>query len=213
MKQAGMITGTMLFLLTAAVIAAERKPGFRQASWGMTPAEVKKTETRAEAVPGSPPSELWYSDSLIGAYPARVLYVFAQGKLVRGAYLLGGPRRPTDYDYLQNLLIAKYGPPADVSPLNPFGERETTWEAGATEISLLEKRDGNGAGGPGEDRRENARPATSLEINYYGVAGARKDAARYRRTAAADRLTDAVIREVIEDWHEVAPGVWEWNEM
>ena len=194
MKQARMITGAMLFLLTAAVIAAERKPDFRQASWGMTPAEVKKAETRAEAVSGSPPGELWYRDSLIGAYPARVLYEFAQGKLVRGAYLLSGPRRPADYDYLQNLLIAKYGPPADVSALNPFGERETTWEAGATEISLLEKRDGNGAEGPGADRRE-------------------KDAARYRKTEAADRFTDAVIREVIEDWHEVAPGVWEWNEM
>ncbi len=213
MKQARMITGAMLFLLTAAVIAAERKPDFRQASWGMTPAEVKKAETRAEAVSGSPPGELWYRDSLIGAYPARVLYEFAQGKLVRGAYLLSGPRRPADYDYLQNLLIAKYGPPADVSALNPFGERETTWEAGATEISLLEKRDGNGAEGPGADRRENARPATELEINYYGVAGAKKDAARYRKTEAADRFTDAVIREVIEDWHEVAPGVWEWNEM
>jgi hypothetical protein len=196
-----------------AVVAAERAPDFRQSSWGMTPAEVRKSETRAEALESPSPSELWYQDSLVGRYPVRILYQFAQGKLVRGAYLLTGGRQPADYDFLQGILSDKYGAPVDASGLNPFGERETTWRAGLTEINLLEDRDSPGERSGGADRREDGRTGTSLEINYYSVEGATRDAALYRKETAENRATDAVIHDVIESWRQVAPGVWEWNEL
>lgn len=208
-----LIIGIAIALAAGAGRAAEKTADFRQTAWGMTMAEVKKAETRAAAVENPSPSELWYRDSLIGKYPAKILYQFADGKLVRGAYVLAGPLRPPDYDALKSLLTARHGNPTDVSPLNPFGERETTWRGERTEINLLEKRGGATSRRLSADKREDGAPATSLEINYYSVAWGIKDAAVYREETAEDRISDAVIRDVIESWHEVAPGVWEWNEM
>jgi len=213
MNHAGILLGLGVLIAAGEGLAAERPPAFRQSSWGMTPAEARKSETRAEAIESPSPSELWYQDTLVGRYPVRILYQFAQGRLVRGAYLLAGRRRPADYDFLQSILSEKYGGPVDESGLNPFGERETTWRAGPTEINLLEDRDSPGERSSGADRREDSGPGTSLEINYYSVAVAEKDAAVYRKETAANRITDAVIHDVIESWRQVAPGVWEWNEM
>jgi hypothetical protein len=207
-------------LAAAGIVGATRAGDFRQATWGMTMEEVKKTEARATALESLPdsgagpaPSDLSYQGMLIGKYRMKILYHFEKGKLVRCVYSLSGTLRPSDYDTLGKILAAKHGKPVSVSPLNPFGERETTWQNKRTEIDLLEKRDGTTSRRGSADKRADGTPATSLEINYYSVDWGRKDVAEYKKEVKEDQESDAVIRDVIEDWYEVAPGVWEWDEM
>jgi len=91
---------------------------FRQASWGMTKAQVLASETK-------PPVEVRDSngevivrfDSIkLAGLDARVIYIFAKDKLVRAKYLLGAEHADpndfiADYQAIEPVLRDRYGEP------------------------------------------------------------------------------------------------------
>ncbi len=87
---------------------------FRQTSWGMTPEEVKSTE------PGTPVSDnenvVLYQETFLNM-PAKMGYVFKDGKLVKGAYLFEESYQNPDeyivtYEKVKSSLINDFGPPS-----------------------------------------------------------------------------------------------------
>lgn len=88
---------------------------FRNATWGMTAEQVKKTEElkpkRADA------TEILYETHL-GAQPVNIRYIFDRdGKLSNARYEFTQQYRESEryifaYELLQNQLIRKYGAPA-----------------------------------------------------------------------------------------------------
>ncbi len=109
------------WMLMAAVTAgAAAQTDFRNATWGMTLAQVKTTEPSA---PGSIIENggefvLIYDSARLGALRARVLYVFAkEDRLVRAKYLFEDQHADLnefirDYKKLEPLLAEKHGKPS-----------------------------------------------------------------------------------------------------
>ncbi len=86
---------------------------FREATWGMTKAEVRATEKGkpTEENPGS----LIYKRQVI-TLDCIAAYFFTEGKLSNGGYFFTGSHTNTnayidDYNHLKNLLTKKYGKP------------------------------------------------------------------------------------------------------
>jgi hypothetical protein len=83
----------------------------RKVSWGMSPAQVRMTEEGTPAIADG--DSLAYSVTLFG-YSATLLYTFARGRLVRGAYIIDHPNDVEDvsaHETIQAQLVSKYGEP------------------------------------------------------------------------------------------------------
>jgi hypothetical protein len=106
------------FPLVPALCSAEAD--FRNASWGMTPAQVMATE------PGRPSeirtrkgeTVLEYRSAKMGSLEGRALYVFANNKLVRAKFLFDAPHNEAndfigDFQAAEPLLKERYGKPSD----------------------------------------------------------------------------------------------------
>jgi hypothetical protein len=81
---------SLLLLCSAAIaIAASPEPDFRQVRWGMSQAEVMSAEPGQPEAAQSADGEtiMSYEGVKIGGLEARLIYVFAGGKLVRARYL------------------------------------------------------------------------------------------------------------------------------
>jgi len=88
---------------------------FRKASWGMSPSQVKASES-SELVEKSP-DLLVYKTTLAG-YDAYAGYIFADGKLTRAKYILAVTHFNNndyipEYEMLNDLLKKKYGKPIE----------------------------------------------------------------------------------------------------
>jgi hypothetical protein len=103
--------GRLLLLAGGAVVAAAQ-PDFRHATWGMTQAQVLATES------GKPremrDGRLRYESVRFAGLHARVLYFFANDKLVRAKYVFDTDHSdPTafivDFNSVQPRLTEQYG--------------------------------------------------------------------------------------------------------
>ncbi|MBZ5675821.1 MAG: hypothetical protein LAP61_16380 [Acidobacteriia bacterium] len=93
-------------------------PDFRQAAWGMTQAEVLATEAAqpSEIRESSGEIIVRYDSIQLGGLACRVVYIFADDKLVRAKYVFDAEHRePNDFirDYraIEPLLHDMYGKP------------------------------------------------------------------------------------------------------
>ncbi|MFH1037656.1 MAG: hypothetical protein V1789_03170 [PVC group bacterium] len=152
----------VIALLISVPAGAEEEtgpPDFRQARWGMSPDEVKKTETEARQS-GEMPELLLYEGDIAGVR-ASIFYLFDQGKLARGICTVEPPGQDAvmdDYEGIRAYLLKEYGEPAeeelnlkeeavgDLDPADP-GDRYqlvlrkamgplTVWTSGRTRIYL-----------------------------------------------------------------------------
>ncbi len=87
---------------------------FRNSSWGMTPDEVKLTET------GTPITDnenlVLYKETFLDM-PTKMGYIFKNGKLIKGAYLFQESYENPDeyivtYEKIKSTLIKDFGPPS-----------------------------------------------------------------------------------------------------
>lgn len=88
--------------------------GFRKSSWGMTPEEVKATES---AIPISDNERVVLYQETFLNMPTKMGYVFKDGKLIKGAYLFEESfENPDDYilsyEKIKNSMISDLGPPS-----------------------------------------------------------------------------------------------------
>ena len=88
---------------------------FRNATWGMSPSQVKSSET-SELVEGTS-DQLIYQTTLVG-YDVDAIYFFASDKLTRANYVLkvkyiNSNEYISDYDILNSILKKKYGEPLE----------------------------------------------------------------------------------------------------
>jgi hypothetical protein len=93
--------------------AQDSDPNFRDASWGMSKSEVRKSEEKDLVDEGS--EVLRYSDNIIGM-DANVIYMFTDNKLTQGGYIfeedhLNTEDHISDFKKTKRLLKKKYGTP------------------------------------------------------------------------------------------------------
>ena len=100
-------------------VSGAGQPDFRQATWGMTRVQVLATEAaQPSEIRESSGEVLVRYDSLdMGKLPCRVVYIFANDKLVRAKYVFDAEHgEPNDFirDYraIEPLLHEQYGNPA-----------------------------------------------------------------------------------------------------
>src|SRR4051812_31926068 len=93
-------------------------PDFRRASWGMTQAEVVATETDRPAAVSQSNGEaiVKYEPVSAGEMGGRLIYIFANDKLVRAKYVSNAEHdEPNDFivDFraIEPVLMEKYGKP------------------------------------------------------------------------------------------------------
>lgn len=158
-----------LVLLAAGIVRAEEFD-FRQARWGMSPDEVRKSET--EAVLFAEMEGVLSYQGTIGGVEAVIFYLFRDNRLERGVYSIE-PVDPGDvigaYQAAHSFLFELHGqPPVEKLNLEDVEEAEnldptdleellklvlakaaapmTYWETESTEIYLrLDEKDGRGA--------------------------------------------------------------------
>ncbi|MDI6850997.1 MAG: DUF3157 family protein [bacterium] len=92
---------------------------FRKTNWGMNKAEVKKTEK--SKIVKEDENLLAYQGN-VGGLECFILYIFAEGKLVRGKYVFTVTHSNKndyilDYSTLKEFLVKKYGKPIKDSQL------------------------------------------------------------------------------------------------
>ena len=94
------------------------RPDFRQATWGMTRAQVLATETAKPSETRESTGEIIvrYDSMQLGGLACRMVYIFANDKLVRAKYVFDAEHRePNDFirDYraIEPLLHDMYGKP------------------------------------------------------------------------------------------------------
>jgi hypothetical protein len=100
------------------VSATSSQPDFRKASWGMTRAQVLATETTQPSETRESTGEIIvrYDSMRLGGLTCRVVYIFANDKLVRAKYVFDAQHsEPNDFirDFraIEPLLHDKYGKP------------------------------------------------------------------------------------------------------
>jgi hypothetical protein len=103
-------------LLLVAGLAAAGQPDFRQASWGMTPVQVRATESAQPAgvSEGSGDVILSYDSIRLGGLECRAVYIFANDRLVRAKYLFEADHDELndfiqDFKSIELLLAEKHG--------------------------------------------------------------------------------------------------------
>ncbi len=196
----------ILFLALFVLLTPRGRAGdFRAAEWGMTEQEVKAAEKKAVPVPDSPPGQLLYDGLLLGKLKARIVYRFADGKLVRGEYRLTGPLKASDYRILRKVLAGKYGNPR--SDTAAEGLAETVWLTGETEIDLL----GRG------DLSSSDAALSGVEINYYARKWYRRSIETTKREESEDKETADIRKKTVGGWVEVPFGYcWDkadWSDL
>jgi len=159
-------------ILSAAVVAVlilaagtAAAGDFRRAEWGMSKEEVREAELEAEPF-GETELALTYQGEVAGV-GALILYIFRDGKLVRGVYSfrIAGPETAIgDYRAVRSFLLDRHGPAAEeeiasAGSTEPADDDEllrlvlsgaasptTTWHTEGTDIYLrLTEMDGNAA--------------------------------------------------------------------
>jgi hypothetical protein len=97
---------------------AQRAPDFRQATWGMTKAEVLASEAKPPSAVRESNGEtiVEYDAEKVAGLKASLLYIFAKDKLVRAKYLLDAEHDDlnefiADYHAVEALLKSAYGEP------------------------------------------------------------------------------------------------------
>ncbi|MDP8236040.1 MAG: hypothetical protein P9M08_06630 [Candidatus Erginobacter occultus] len=163
------ITLAALAVFSAGITRAEDFD-FRRARWGMTPEEVRETET--EAAPFGDMEGLLIYQGTIAGIEADIIYIFQNGRLERGVYSIEPAESQAvsrDYPRARSHLVELYGPPlveklnledgeaaGDLDPDDLDGlvklvlaggaEPMTYWETGASKIYLrLTEKDGRAA--------------------------------------------------------------------
>jgi len=104
---------TILFFATSA-LAQDQKTGFRDAGWGTTREQVKRTEQNELISEDN--KILMYAGKLLGM-PATIGYIFIDNQLVRGKYLVEQPHTNkndyiSDFQKFKESLTRKYGSPS-----------------------------------------------------------------------------------------------------
>jgi hypothetical protein len=143
------------------------KTNFRQATWGMTLADIVKLEGQEPKAKSKSTGGLDMFSYLgkLGNLDCTYVYFFAEGKLVGGRYVfLARHSREdeyvSDYELVKASLIEKYGQPKEDEPdlrnnryrneLSKWGladlKYEATWTLGDTEIILELTRKSIGVG-------------------------------------------------------------------
>jgi hypothetical protein len=97
---------------------------FRKTAWGMSPAEVKASES-AEFQGYSKKDKMMFFSGQVASMPALIGYIFADDKLNSGAYVFEGKHTNSnkyldDFTKLEEMLVQKYG--------NPQKDK-TTWSS------------------------------------------------------------------------------------
>ncbi|GJM14731.1 MAG: hypothetical protein DHS20C13_00580 [Thermodesulfobacteriota bacterium] len=108
---------------------------FRKSNWGMTPEEVKATES---AIPISDNENLVLYQETFLNMPAKMGYVFKDGKLIKGAYLFEERfENPDDYilsyEKVKNSVIIDLGPPS-LDEIKWVDEDSSQLEASGSEV-------------------------------------------------------------------------------
>lgn len=104
-------------LFLAALLGAAGQD-FRKVAWGMTPAQVRATESARGEIAGSPGEVLLRYDSIrLGELDAQVLYFFANDRLIRAKYVFTAEHADLnefirDFRAVTPLLVDKHGKPA-----------------------------------------------------------------------------------------------------
>jgi hypothetical protein len=154
-----------------AVQAFRSSEGFRDARWGMTEAEVRRTFPSARKATDEP-NALAITDT-IGREPATIWLRFSEGRLTRAAVLFGGllfspASEVLRYFRIREVMREKYGAPelqndgapatadelANAMMLGTIPSRETVWRTGRTTITLRCGRVDFGLATPIEYRSE-----------------------------------------------------------
>ncbi len=114
MKNISIASTTVIVLLFAGAGLAKGEANFREANWGMSPEQVKKTEP-ASQLTGEMPGVLTY-DGEIAGIKASIFYIFDDGKLNRGLYSVEGQQDAIikDYETTKAFLLNQYGEPDEV---------------------------------------------------------------------------------------------------
>ncbi len=113
MKIIALLTAAVLFVLLTAPAGQTEEFDFRRTLWGMTPEEVRASETKA-ILRGETEASLLFQDEVAGA-EARIIYLFDEGGLVRGVCALSGTNQDEiigDYYSLRHFLTGIHGEPA-----------------------------------------------------------------------------------------------------
>ena len=100
------------------VFTASAQTDFRQAIWGMTPAQVRASETNRPNRERESNREilLEYDAIRFGTLSARLIYIFAANKLVRAKYIFSAVHDDpnefiADYRTIEPVLIESHGKP------------------------------------------------------------------------------------------------------
>lgn len=109
---------TRLLLFVWFGVLAAAQPDFRQASWGMTQAQVLATEANRPAEVRKSDGEVIvrYDSIQFSGLAGRAIYIFAKDKLVRAKYLLDVTHEEendfiADFQTVEPLLVRQYGKP------------------------------------------------------------------------------------------------------
>jgi hypothetical protein len=104
--------------------AGANRFGFRRTSWGMSPAEVKASES-AEFQGYNKKNKMMVFSGQVASMPANIGYIFADDKLIAGSYIFEEKHTNfnkylDDFSKLEEMLVQKYG--------NPQKDK-TTWSS------------------------------------------------------------------------------------
>jgi hypothetical protein len=113
------------------VFAASAQTDFRQTVWGMTPAQVRASETNRpnRERDGNREILLEYHAIRFGSLGSRLIYIFANNKLVRAKYIFSVEHEDpnkfiADYRTIEPVLIELHGKPTSARAI---------WEDDATQ--------------------------------------------------------------------------------
>lgn len=187
----------------------ETRSGFRDVSWGMTPAQVETVETDLGEPEEKTPDSLTYSGELLGEMGAKIVFHFQEGGLVRGTYRLAGDLGVDQVDALRFILGKKYGIP--VNSGRSEGMAQTTWRTPGTEIDLLIRGSGLENYRPGAIAETGPVEISSIDINYYDRDYFKKSSARIAKEEKQEKETDRAYHRYVGPWVELYPDYYAYD--
>ena len=183
---------------------------FRDASWGMTPAQVEETESGELLSGAGAPDTIAYSDRLMEKIPVEIEYHFKDGRLVRGTYIFRNDLSPAEYSMFLYILARKYGNPVNTGKTKEMAE--ITWLAGPTEIDLLARGENLNAYRPGKGEDNSAVRIDSIHINYYDRSWFKKSAEKIARAEKEDKEAEETYHRYVGSWVELYPDYYAYDE-
>lgn len=105
----------ILFVLAFLIFCSTNGQDFRKANWGMSPSQVKSTES-LEIIKED--NDVLAYKTTLADFDAYVVYIFAGNKLTRAKYIITETHSNkndyiSDYNTLKSLLQKKYGTPVE----------------------------------------------------------------------------------------------------